>query len=587
MQKFLEGGVYKVSNQPGVFGSFLSRRTDWLLQSQQADDDGVKITPVYAFDDSRHFASLHHAGTLKELELDCKEVNDYNKKAHVFDAWALAAIPGATSGEEETETFIVSVNAPEHVQAYLPKEGGRCSMKLVDAATKKDISVLWSAERIANPFGAVNNGRLSLDSHAMFKLTVPFPRDEDGENKGVMQPLLDRGQPIRGVSGLVLGKHNRVTISFHFVTSEITAQAELAALEKLVRAEPEHVKPSQLMAFDYIMDFKSPAEMVSLFDIYPGMEDPDQQAAIIKPAILDRYRRFNAHQKRTYQELLSGLPAGVGFVPGGPGAGKTSWALTVIGVLQSVSRAKVLYVLDINQPLDDTIRKYVAMWKKAGTTKKAIRVRGFGSELKNSGRFDSMKKQAKRSKGGSVDQDDAAEAAAARFMAEFLALYRSRGGADARHGGDGLEMPVPWTKPPGLTTKRTRVSTRASRRLSRLPMTAAPWDNRGLKDRIFSLYQDVIREADFIATTPVVAATYFSKMYKPDLIFLDEAAHARELSTLIPIANFNAKAILQIGDFRQTLPYVRDVKENRYAPQLLVSPWSARSVRGLSTTSSS
>ncbi len=466
--------------------------------------------------------------------------------------------------DEENEAYIITVKLREHVEGFMPKDGGRCRLKLVDPVTKKASSVMWSAERIANPFGLFGKGHQALDGHAMFKVDAAV--SEDGTN--VPKPLLPRGQDIRQVTELLLDSGNAVGVAFHFEASDVTAEAELTALEKLNRADPEQVHPDQLRVFNYVMDFKEPVTKVSLFASYPRMADPEKHAAIIKPAILHRYTRMNEHQKKAYHELLSNLPAGIGFLPGGPGAGKTSWALAVMGILQSVSRAKVLYILDINKPLDDTIVKYTTMWKKAGVTKKAIRVRGFGNELKNSSHFGSMQKKAKLRKGIEDEEDSDAQAASDRFFAEFMALYRCGGAATPKS-----EETVNFLSLDEAAWKHYEENHGKYDQLTEaLEISRGnPLESRTLKGLIFRLYEDVLREADFIATTPVVAATYFSRMFKPDLVFIDEAAHARELSTLIPIANFNAKAIIQIGDFRQTLPFVRDADENNYAPQLLIS----------------
>ena len=52
------------------------------------------------------------------------------------------------------------------------------------------------------------------------------------------------------------------------------------------------------------------------------------------------------------------------------------------------------------------------------------------------------------------------------------------------------------------------------------------------------------------------------------MVFYDEAAHARDLSTLIPPAFFQAKAYIFIGDHRQVAPYV--AHSHQYSSQLAV-----------------
>lgn len=111
-------------------------------------------------------------------------------------------------------------------------------------------------------------------------------------------------------------------------------------------------------------------------------------------------------------------------------------------------------------------------------------------------------------------------------------------------------------------------------------LDSADW--RMLRNMVTKLYRDVLASADFVATTPVAASGSFSKFFRPDIIFMDEAPHARELTTLIPIAYFNPLAWIFTGDVKQTRPFVdssmserqareNGVKFNPYAEQLKLS----------------
>lgn len=71
------------------------------------------------------------------------------------------------------------------------------------------------------------------------------------------------------------------------------------------------------------------------------------------------------------------------------------------------------------------------------------------------------------------------------------------------------------------------------------------------------LYRAVLAQTDFIATTPVAAYGSFSKLFRPDIVFIDEAPHARELTTLIPLAFFEPIAWILTGDVNQTRPFVK------------------------------
>lgn len=57
-------------------------------------------------------------------------------------------------------------------------------------------------------------------------------------------------------------------------------------------------------------------------------------------------------------------------------------------------------------------------------------------------------------------------------------------------------------------------------------------------------------------TTPVSSHCNFPEIFRPDLIFLDEALHARGLNSLTPIALFSPVVWVFVGDFRQTRLFV-------------------------------
>ena len=89
-----------------------------------------------------------------------------------------------------------------------------------------------------------------------------------------------------------------------------------------------------------------------------------------------------------------------------------------------------------------------------------------------------------------------------------------------------------------------------------------PSSDSDFRESLLPLYREALVMADFIATTPVAAAhAYFSHNWHPDLVFFDEAAHAREASTLIPLA-FQQKplAYIYLGDPKQSKPFTVDEK---------------------------
>ncbi|EGR49996.1 uncharacterized protein TRIREDRAFT_106049 [Trichoderma reesei QM6a] len=105
---------------------------------------------------------------------------------------------------------------------------------------------------------------------------------------------------------------------------------------------------------------------------------------------------------------------------------------------------------------------------------------------------------------------------------------------------------------------------------------------RLLRRLVTGLYRDVLAGADFVATTPVAASGSFYHFFHPEIVFVDEAPHARELTTLIPLAYFDPVAWIFTGDVKQTRPFVNDcgsaknaeikgLKFNPYTEQLRLS----------------
>lgn len=99
-----------------------------------------------------------------------------------------------------------------------------------------------------------------------------------------------------------------------------------------------------------------------------------------------------------------------------------------------------------------------------------------------------------------------------------------------------------------------------------------------VEKEIEKVYRNALRKIDVLVTTPVTAMKFSSALaniFNPTLVIFDEAPHAREASTLIPIAKFNPLAWIYTGDHRQTKPWVETLNKrpnvNRYAPQLRVS----------------
>ncbi|OAA60413.1 tRNA-splicing endonuclease positive effector [Niveomyces insectorum RCEF 264] len=590
------------------------------LQAAASPDPVV----IVRFDSMEHFGTVHKAASEFEDVMESSDIDAFNKEENAYDAWPLLAVP---SGDDE-ETWVFLVEPKPNIEARLPKVGETCDLCLVSPDTGSSRSVWWPARRTHNNFAAV--GKDSWSHLIVFNITLTQMEDESASVVHALIPnTKQEGEHEKtNLKNLVLNRDNSVRARLFFTKSDATFCAEMTALSKLIKAanpgvlrmpcteanlahlnnafrgtgqdcpwpqqtersgpgrtgngklgrvpNPYAVQQKQVAAFKYLIDFGHPELSVDMFEIYPHMREPDRAGSGIPQAILKKYRRMNEHQKQAYRGLLTNLPCGLGFLPGGPGSGKTDWVMTVVGLMQSTTDAKVLYLLDINDPLDDATAKYIKLMKQADLPKRAIRMRNFGTELRKSVRVGAQQKNknAPGDHGRFVFRVDNSDEPDVDFSKDFLRLY-------AAHASSG-------TVPPPTTKRQQHV----------IPtLDEAAWDHfeqhkdhfpklvdlletcndsaaesRALRFQIYQLYKTVLHLADFVATTPCVAGTVFHRMFVPDLVVFDEAAHARELSTLIAVANFcPTVGWLFIGDHRQTQPTVKSNNTNPHGKQLATS----------------
>lgn len=150
--------------------------------------------------------------------------------------------------------------------------------------------------------------------------------------------------------------------SFRLRVSSSTRDAEINALEKLVDASKAKTEgmERQTAAFSYLLDFQDSSH-VSLFDLFPQLpKDPHNPAGpALPPKLIERLRKFDSNQVVAWTSGLQRCHNRVCFVPGGPGAGKNFWNLTLAASMQT----EVLYLLDINRPLTDVSNKMVRLYQ--------------------------------------------------------------------------------------------------------------------------------------------------------------------------------------------------------------------------------
>lgn len=336
-----------------------------------------RITPLYIFNNGNQFDLRHRRGTQIEFENESKDIEAFNSRELAFRAWVVTSL-----GKGQ---WLFLVQPGEQLEWRLPKEGESCELLLLSKSGKsKKWDKYWKAERIDNPSTMLGLPE-ECQRYIAFKVKMPDNVPED-----LIRPLQDEGDEQQDFAPAPLSRNSfnkkkGVMIAFKLSISKATKDAELGSLDKLFLNPKKNRTVKQKAAFDYLMNFKNPRFTVNMLAHFPQLKDPLNNPLGMPSKVVSMLKGFNEHQRIAYRNVLSNLPCGICILPGGPGAGKTHWNLVLTAAIQSkdltvygpderVERsAKVLYLLDINKPLDDTSNKIVKLYKDLGL-KKASRI---------------------------------------------------------------------------------------------------------------------------------------------------------------------------------------------------------------------
>ncbi|KAK2018285.1 nonsense-mediated mRNA decay protein 1 [Colletotrichum eremochloae] len=519
-------------------------------------------------------------------------IDQFNRTTYVRYAWVIAPIPGPYSliSSDLQQKWIVLVELPKTPERCFPEEGNRCKIAFLQDFAAYDITQeedMLVAERIPNPYDDMPEAH-QYSHYAVFAVTTKYLVHP--VTKEQFQPLssIQIAQPIDINSPPTpLTLYNAVECKLRVDSNPATYEAELLALSILTEPKKESnaLPATTLGTFEYLLDFrKEPSFRVNLFEKIPHMNHPSEHPNSFLKTV---YSRLNRDHKYVYDQLRQ-IPAGLALILGCPGAGKTALNafIAAMALSQPVKErwrdgkqrcrpVKILYLLDVNYPCDDAANRVYRILKDAGIHKSVIRVRGCAREMKNSAKLHPVPRDLK-------------EDATPDFTAGFLKQARLFGGLQKPPREDSRAPTldeVAWDKYEADKTKHialTKILNKLDEGVTKTEQTA-----RELRKYVARLYFSVIGEADFIATTPVGAAGYLSKKFRPDIVFLDEAAHARELTAMIPIALYSPYTFILTGDTRQTRPFVegvnasdKSVRENVYARQLMTSTMERADLAG-------
>ncbi|KAF9771593.1 hypothetical protein IL306_010742 [Fusarium sp. DS 682] len=540
------------------------------------------LEPLYTLS-VNEYVERHENGTLIEQKNEETLLQRFNDLRATFKAWPIASIDVLDNSFTKTWLLLVRVPSPSE-ELIFPSLTDNFRIDMEERIQMPDGTyslVNLSATRVKNPYEDVENLICAeVAKCAAFNVQVPRSRkNEDGEQVDLdLMEHMKTASALDDFESLTLDESRQKTITITWDTYSNTYEAELAALRRLsgdCQLESRKVSPKCKTAFEMILDFRGSDKIViNLHTDFPHLANPHHPEHRIRHRLLRRFRSFNKDHMAAFNGLRN-IPNGLYFVNGCPGAGKTEWNMVVSALIQSVRRpgAKkrhnpILFLVDLNKTVDDAADRYWNLIKDCGLHLRIIRMHGWPYEMKNSDKLSNNQAQ---------DSD----------------------------------QPTDFTKK-FLTTANIQKSLKVERNANKAPtLDEAAWDYynkhrhggfialnkvlvrmeakevmhhdewKTLRNEVSKLYTAVLKQADFIATTPVAAYGSFSKLFKPDVIIVDEAPHARELTTLIPIAFFEPIAWIFTGDVNQTRPFVKSgdardalkkgLQVNPYSEQLRLS----------------
>lgn len=520
----------------------------------------------------------HGAGASVELKNEELRIQAFNEGRASFPAWVLwplAKIKPINGGRQE---WLVLVLSPLHDKSF-PKIGESCALGVGNSAVvdgRRVTTGFMPAIRIDNPFEG------SVPTHAAYAAFTILPPMEE-ELVTVASKVLKHFSAVKPYDDLnsqSLHTENSVNIVMRLKLVLTSYLAEISALNHL--SEPKRDKdreahPHSRDAFTWTLDFsQEPPTSINLFDTLPHMRDPLDSGFPQK--LVDMFTDLNEDHHAAYYGL-SKVPARLHMVSGCPGAGKTHWNLFVAAIAQAkpairledkagenrLRRAKILYLIDVNKPVDDVADRMFRLCREAGLDRKIIRMYGWPYELRQSQYVD-----AGAQKGLGAALSCSSENSQLDFTFQFLAVAQ-KGARPKANKAPTLDQAA-WEH---FREHRSSQYVSLAKVMDKLleEGTQTPREAQSLRGCVYRLYEDVLKEADFIATTPVSSYGSLSEMFQADIVFVDEAPHARELTSLIPIAFFSPIVWIFTGDFRQTRPFVSTPTASDNDSNLLANPY--------------
>ncbi|KAH6684892.1 P-loop containing nucleoside triphosphate hydrolase protein [Plectosphaerella plurivora] len=510
--------------------------------------------------------------------------------------------PESFSDETDGARYTFAVEFKERLELALIV-GERYRIRLILAGDNNNDDVIESTW--ATAFRTKHCGLSSSTGTSKF-LEFTIPKGGPDWEAQSWQEFIDEPISIDAfLSGHPMHSQSKFfTVDLAFSPSLVTYEAELATLKKAAQIwASDHPAKAVL---DTLVLLKKPTQIVdlgtSLYNHLPLTQDWNGLYAANPPTKAEMVLRSYNTDQRQALKLMRKLPNGLAFVPGCPGSGKTHWALSNVALAQSgTNKAQTLYLLDINHTVDDAADRMVRIYKGWGIKRRVIRMFTWSKVTKETKKFaqealpevlpGGTEAAVDETKSGtaSSDDDDLPDADKDEEITDFRKTFAHEAVVRKVLGRVRNEEKAP-TLDEAVWEYYQEHADNLADITTQLAGFLEPDKDGNKKEELdhsivaplWRLYRRVLREADFIATTPFAAQTYL-QFLKPDLIVFDEAGHAREVSTLMSVVYFQPKAWIFVGDYRQIRPYVahQDKEDDSHPLLFCMSAMERLALNGL------
>ncbi|KAK1762908.1 hypothetical protein QBC33DRAFT_581402 [Phialemonium atrogriseum] len=463
----------------------------------------------------------------------------------------------------------------------------------------------WAACRVDLPSPLF---KAQYQTYMVWKPTNKDAEAEDSLLLGVDLPSV--GNPQAGESAVsylarVMDPNNAQPVKVKRVSSNKTICAEVDAVNALNCPPSADPRPSDesVAAFRYLLRFNADtAPIVNLLEAIPALGNVVNDNSS-PPFVKNLFEGMNKPMKEAFRAMDS-LPAGICFVPGVAGCGKSYMMEMAIVFSQFGSCAadaephnampnklKVLYLINNNAGVEAFTSRLIETYDGLGIANHpaVLRLYPMGSEVR-SGMSQGPKQQRP-----DVFAEGAAEAERAAMDIEnhFLATYvmneisinvHNAHAAARKARRHNVENSLHCAALRYFEGHRTEERFgKLARLLDRL-RAGEKLDGKSrayFETSIKMLYTDFLQ--DFhgtIVTTPMGASvSAFRNAFRPDIVIMDDAGLMRELTTLVPIVYFSPKVWIIIGDVVQAVPHITmqhdlgpgTTTSNPFAEQLTLS----------------